>query len=246
MDRSLFIAMSGSKENMLAQAVRSNNLANASTVGFRADMADQFSMPVYGDTFPTRVYAATRTPSTDFTPSSVSFTGNDLDVAINNEGFFAVETADGIESYTRRGDLKISETGQLINGAGHTMVGVGGPIEIPLSESITIAKDGTVRVVPLGAENAAEVAVGQIKLVNPPINTLQKNTYGTFSLADNAVAEQDFTIEVQSGAVENSNVNIVSELVELISLARQHELNVKMMRSTEDNENAMARIMQIA
>lgn len=247
MDSGLYVAMSGSKENMLSQAVKANNIANANTPGFRADLSDQFSMPVYGDGLPTRVYSSSRSPATDFKPSSITTTGNDLDIAVVGDGFIAVIGPDGEESYTRRGDMMLSDDliPVLLNGAGHRIQGNGGEISIPLAEKISIGKDGTVYYTPLGAEAGTVVEAGKIKLVNPDVKELRKNEYGTFSLINGGQAEEDAGVKVQFGGIENSNVNAVSELIDLISLARQHELDVKMMRSMEDNDQAMARIMQI-
>ena len=92
MDRSLYIAMSGATQTLLAQTANANNLANTQTTGFKSDLQQFRSMPVYGDGYPTRVFAQTEKPATDFTTGPIQATGNDLDIAINGQGFFAVKT----------------------------------------------------------------------------------------------------------------------------------------------------------
>lgn len=114
MDRMLYVAMSGAKQNMLAQAVNANNLANIATPGFRADLAAARSMPLIGGSgHPTRVYSMTENPGIDFKLGAMSTTGRDLDIAVAGKGFIAVQAADGSEAYTRAGDLTTDNAGVL-------------------------------------------------------------------------------------------------------------------------------------
>ena len=152
MDRSLYLSMSAASNTLLAQTVNSHNLANASTTGFRADLSQFRSMPVFGEGHPSRVYAMEERPGVDFNPGSVNFTGNDLDVAIDNQGWIAVLDAEGNEAYTRRGDLRVNVNGLLENGAGELVMGDGGPISIPPYQKLDIGKDGTITVRPVGQD----------------------------------------------------------------------------------------------
>jgi len=144
MDRMLYVAMSGAKETLMAQATTSNNLANANTTGFLADLQQFRSMPVFGDGYPTRVYALSERPATDLTSGSIVQTGRELDVAVSGQGWIAVQSPDGGEAYTRRGDLKLDANGLLTTGNGLPVSGSGGPIAIPPAEKIDIAPDGTI------------------------------------------------------------------------------------------------------
>lgn len=243
MDRLLYVAMSGASETMQAQSIRANNLANVSTPGFKAELGQQRAIPVYGDGFPSRVFAASESPGTNFDIGGMKTTLNELDIAVHGEGFIA--TIDGgVEGYTRRGDLTISSDGFLINGAGQYILGQGGQIAIPPADSVTIAQDGTISIMPRGAEPGTSIVINQIKLVNAPRGDLYKREDGLFAQNNNAPLEADPSVRVKTGVVELSNVNAVAEMIELISLARKHELDVKMMSKAEENDQAAARLLQ--
>ena len=182
MDHVLYIAMSGAKHNALGVAASSNNLANVSTTGFRQDFEQARSMPVFGDFYPTRAYAMEERPASDFNPGTLIHTDRDLDLAIENEGWFAVQDDSGEEAYTRRGDLRVDSVGRLLNGEGKQLIGNGGPIVLPPFEKIEIAKDGTVSVVALGEEPAVVANVSQLKLVKPDLSEMEKGVDGLFHM----------------------------------------------------------------
>src|SRR5262249_50354079 len=168
MDKLLYVAMTGAKETLRAQAANNHNLANASTTGFRADLSAFQSRAVVGTGFASRVYATDATTGWDETNGANISTGRDLDLAVQGPGFIAVRANDGKEAYTRAGDLHIDPNGQLMNGSGHQIIGDGGPISIPPNQSITVAADGTISIVPLGQTPNTTASVARIKLVNPP------------------------------------------------------------------------------
>ena len=244
MDRMLYVAMSGAKETMLAQANNSNNLANANAPGFLADLQQFRSMPVFGAGFPTRAYGLSERPGIDYTRGEQIQTGRDLDVAIAGEGWFAVQARDGREAYSRRGDLKLDVNGLLTTGNGLPVIGNNGPIAIPPAEKLDIAPDGTISIVPLG-QNSSEIAViDRIKMVNPPNGRMVKGEDGLLRLRNGGTAEADGQLRLNSGAVEGSNVNIVNAMVEMIELARRYEMQVKMMQTANTMEEASTRIMR--
>src|SRR5256885_8192329 len=107
MDRMLYVAMTGAKETLKAQAVNNHNLANVSTIGFRADLAAFQSRAVDGTGFASRVYATDSSTGFDGKTGALLTTGRDLDVAINGAGWIAVQGANGKEAYTRAGDLQV-------------------------------------------------------------------------------------------------------------------------------------------
>ncbi|MEM7764359.1 MAG: flagellar basal-body rod protein FlgF [Pseudomonadota bacterium] len=245
MDRLAYIAMTGARQTEIAQTVNSNNLANASTTGFRADLHAFESLPVYGPGRPTRVNAIGETFATDFTQGATLATGRDLDVAIQGRGFFVVQTADGGEAYTRAGDFRVNSVGQLLNGRGDPVMGEGGPVAIPPSTSITIATDGTISVQPLGQSAAAIATVDRLKLVNPALDELEKSADGLFRRKDAADAQADASVLLTPGALETSNVNVAESLVSMIGLARHYEMQVKAIKTAEENADSAAALLRV-
>lgn len=247
MDRMLFLAMNGASQIMQAQAITANNLANVSTTGFKADLAQFRSMPVFGPGMPSRVYSMTERPGVDLSSGAHNQTGRELDIAIGGDGWFAVQGADGREAYTRAGDLHVSSAGLLVNGAGHPVIGSSGaPIAIPPYEKIDIGADGTVTIRPTGQQANVLAQVDRIKLVNPPTTDLVKGEDGLMHTKDGNVAPADASVRVFSGVLENSNVNAVDAMVRIIELARQYETQVKLMNAAKENEASSDRMIQMA
>lgn len=244
MDRMLYISMNAAQQTMLSQAANSNNLANVNTTGFRADFEQFRSQPVFGEGLPTRVYSMSERPATDYQQGSVQSTGRELDVSIQGDGFLAVQGKDGREGYTRAGDLQITATGQLVTGTGLAVMGEGGPIAIPPAEKIEIGSDGTISIRPIGGDANALAVLDRIKLVKPELNNVFKDSDGLMRMQDGTDAPLDAAVTVASGTLEGSNVNAVSALVNMIELQRQYEMQVKMMKSADDNGAASARLLQ--
>jgi len=243
MDRMLYIAMSGAKETFLSQATTANNLANASTTGFAADLHQFRSMPVFGEGMPTRVHAMSERPATDFKPGSINTTGRELDVAINGEGWFAVQGPNGSEGYTRRGDLKIDANGLVTTGNGLPFIGNDGQIAIPPADKITIGNDGTISIVPQGGDPEQLEVIDRIKMVKPEYQSMRKSTDGLMRLVSGEDAPADANQRLVSGALQSSNVNAVNEMVNMIELQRRFEMQVKMMKTAEEMAQGSASIM---
>jgi len=245
MDEMVFLAMTGAKQTEFAQAINSNNLANVSTTGFRADLHSFSSAPVTGPGMDSRVNAVINSHATDFTQGAISNTGRNLDVAIQGSGFFAVQGPDGEEGYTRAGDFRVNEGGLLSTGTGHLVMGDGGPVAVPPNSSLLIGSDGTVSVQPLGQGPETLVIVDRIKLVDPDIQRLQKGNDGLLHLPEGELASPDANVRVISGALEQSNINIAKTLVNMIELSRQYEMQVNVMKTAKDNADAAAMLMRI-
>lgn len=245
MDRFLYIAMTGAKETLRAQGVNNHNLANAGTSGFRADLTAFQSRAVAGSGYASRAYATNATVGWDRTQGALQATGRDLDVAINGEGWIAVQGRDGREAYTRAGDLRVDPAGILMTGAGHPVLGDGGPIAIPPHASLVIGADGTVSIVPLGQGPETTANIGRIKLVNPPFETLERGPDGLFRTRDGVDAPADAAVTLVGGALESSNVNVADALVNMIELARQFDLQVKAMKTADDTATASAQLLRM-
>lgn len=235
MDRLIYTAMTGAKHVFMQQAGTANNLANASTIGFKAQEHRFRAVPVEGEGMPTRAFVVDASVSDVFDEGPLMFTGRTLDVAVQGRGWLAVQLPDGSEAYTRAGSLDVDVQGQLQTKSGHTVAGDGGAIVIPPDNNIEIAPDGTVSIIPtFGTPNNVN-PVGRLKLVNPPENELVRGEDGLFRLRSGQPAPLDENVRVTSGALEGSNVNVTDAMVNLISLARQFEMQIKMMQTADQN-----------
>jgi flagellar basal-body rod protein FlgF len=244
MDKLLYVAMSGAKETLRAQAANSHNLANASTTGFKADLSAFQSRAVTGPGYASRVYATDQTVGWDRGSGSIQQTGNPLDLAIHGQGFFAVQDASGKEAYTRAGDLHVDPTGQLLTATGLPVLGDNGPISVPPHTSVHVGGDGTISIVPLGQPAQTVANVARVKLVNPPADTVQRGADGLFRTTDGSPAVADAATTVDSGALESSNVDLASCMVNMIELARHYDLQVKALRTAEDDAASSTKLLQ--
>jgi flagellar basal-body rod protein FlgF len=246
MDRGLYVAMTGAKQIMQAQAVNNHNIANVNTIGFRADAVSFVSQPIYGDGYPTRVNAVASDAGTDFSSGVMQSTGRELDVAVNGKGYIAVRGTDGKEAYTRAGDLQVSAAGNVTTASGLPVLTESGPLVVPPATDVTIGNDGTVSVLPLGLSPIAIAQTDRVKLVNPPPQSLQKGDDGLLRLKDGTKAPTDPTVTVTSGMLESSNVNAAQSLINMIELQRLYEFQVKSMSSTDQNEQTSEQLMSNA
>lgn len=244
MDRAAYIAMTGATQILRAQDEVSHNLANASTVGFKAEYAAFKSIPVTGDGQATRINAVATGVGLDTSQGAGEHTGRDLDVAVNGNGWIAVQAPDGSEAYTRAGHLQLDASGNLTDDRGNPVIGNGGPIALPNSAQINIGSDGTISTVPLGQGPNTVAALDRLKLVNPDVTQMSKGPDGLMHMTDGSTAQADPTVQVTSGMLEGSNVNPSSELVRMISLSRQYEMQVKAIKASEDNADASVKLLQ--
>jgi flagellar basal-body rod protein FlgF len=244
MDRLAYIAMTGARAIMERQASVANNLANASTTGFRAELNSLRAVPVFGEGDSTRAFVADSTAGADFTPGALEQTGRTLDVAVQGKGWLTVIGADGTEAYTRSGDLQVSATGQLMQANGRMILGEGGPITIPPNAEILVGRDGVISARTPGAETITPI--GKLKLVNPAERELVRGEDGLFRLPEGATAPADRNVVLASGYLERSNVNVATAMVEMIGLARQFELQTRLIQNTEQNSRAAAQLFNIS
>lgn len=246
MDKMLYIAMTGASQNTKAQQAHANNLANLSTNGFHRDLAQARSMPIFGDGQPTRVYAMSERPGTDFTSGTLIETGRDLDVAVEGDGWLAVQAPDGSEAYVRSASLKIDSLGMLRAGNDLPVLGNGGPISVPPEQKVEIGKDGTLSIRALGEGPRVMAEVDRLRLVNPDLKQMEKGQDGLIRYKGGDVLQPDASVRMSAGFQVASNVNAVQEMTAMLSLSRQFELHVKMMRTAEDDAASMARVLQLS
>lgn len=245
MDNVLWIAMAGAKENLNSLSVRSNNLANASTTGFKAEFENARAMNVFGDAYPTRAFAMDEIPGYKFEGGAMQTTNRSLDIAVQGDGFIAVNDHEGREAYTRFGNLAIGSDGVLRTSSGLDVLDEdGNQIVLPAPlEQIDISRDGYLTGKPAGADSDTVETYQRIKLVKPDLRGIEKGYDGLFRSRNGALLEEDTSVEVASGMLEASNVNPVEELTSLIRIQRQYEMQTKMMQTASENDEAQNRLL---
>jgi flagellar basal-body rod protein FlgF len=242
-DRLLFTAVSGASHSLMQQQISANNLANANTTGFRADIALSQSEAVRGLGFATRVMVQPQSSGVDASSAAAEKTGRPLDVAIQGEGYIAVQNSDGSEVYTRNGNMVQNEAGQLtING--YPVLGDNGPIVLPPNAIASFGRDGTLSITSDDGDVTATMDIDRLKLVTIPPENLAKNGQGMIVTADGSRAPLDENINVSGGYLEGSNVTAVTEMLASISLSRQFEAQIKMMKAAQDLSEAGNRLLR--
>jgi flagellar basal-body rod protein FlgF len=245
-DRLIYLAMNGAKATLDRQAATANNMANVSTVGFKAQIDAFRALPVVGEGAKTRVFTVETTAGTDFKQGPILQTGRRLDVAVDGKGWIAVQGPDLREAYTRAGDLQLNANGLLQTRSGFNVVGVSGPITAPPNSELSIGGDGTVSVIPTdGIPNVVNV-IGQIKLVNPPAQDLVRGDDGLFRLGGGGPALPDPNVALVSGALEGSNASMVEALVDMIAQARHYDTQIKLLQTAETNARSWSQVMSLS
>ena len=244
MDRLVYVAMSGAKETLRAQTTNSYNLANVSSAGFRADLSAFQSQQVQGAGLASRAYATNNTVGADMGAGTIEQTGRNLDVAVQGSGWIAVQSPEGSEAYTRAGDLRVDPNGQLTTAAGYPVLSDSGPIAVPPYASISVGNDGSISIVPLGQTPQTIAVCGRIKLVNPPVDSLERTDGGLFRARSGGDTPADATVQLVPGALESSNVNMAAAMTNMIELARNYDMQLKSMKAAEDNDASSTKLLQ--
>jgi flagellar basal-body rod protein FlgF len=239
MDRMLYIAGSGATQTLAQQASIANNMANVSTTGFRAQLNSYRAVPVVGDEMPTRSFVSSVTPGADMSAGTITSTGRNLDIAVQGDGWLAVQAPDGTEAYTRAGSLQVAADGQVMTMDRLPVVGSRGPLVVPPGSTVAISQDGNVTAIGQGDPITGISPVGKLKLVKPDNTMLTRGDDGMFRTKDGSVLDDDPTVSIQSGALEGSNVNPISVLVDMITNARGFEMQMKNVSTADtDDQNA--------
>ena len=241
----LYVSMDGARQTLMAQAANSNNLANVSTVGFQGDIAAFSPWEVQGPGHATRVHAIVEETDYDATPGRIAATGRDLDVAIVGAGWIAVQSQSGEEAYSRAGDFRIAPSGLLENGKGQLILGDGGPITVPPAAKIEISTSGILSILPAGGASQNLITVDRIKLVNPDPATMAKGSDGLMRPRDGSLLAADASVALATRSLEQSNVNAVEAMVNMIQLSRLFETQVRMMSVADENSAATSALLRM-
>ena len=244
MDRLIYTSVAAMREAMSRQAITANNLANVGTAGFRGEFASaQASMMREG--IGSRVLPGAETTVADMGAGAVTETGRDLDIALSGDALLAVQSAEGDEAYTRRGDLQLSDSGLLTTGDGTPVLGDQGPITLPPADKISIAKDGAIWIVPQGGDAANPQQVERLKLVSPAGSKIAKASDGLFRVEEGGALPSDPNARLIPGSLEGSNVNASAALVDMIDASRAWETQIKLITTAQELDQSSAELMRL-
>jgi len=239
MDKFIFTAVSGAQRTLQAQQVRANNLANADTPGFRANIELASVQALAGYGYDDVHLSRTEADAVSTRNGTVRDTGRALDVAVNGNGYLAVEWDEG-EAYTRAGAIAIDANGALSVG-GRPLLGEGGAIVLPPHTAVDIAKDGTISIMPEGG--TITQIIDRLRLVSAEGGQLAKNEAGLIVPRDGEPLAADPNVTVRGRALEGSNVSAVEEMVAVMSLNRSFEMQMKMFKASDSMNESGNRLL---
>jgi flagellar basal-body rod protein FlgF len=245
MDRLIYTALSGMRGAMARQTATANNLANANTTGFRAEMSSATALWVRGPGLETRAPVSQQVVAADMAPGSVTDTGRELDVAMQGDALLAVQADDGSEAYTRRGDLQVSATGVVTTGDGHPVLGDGGPLTLPPADSVRIANDGAIWIVPAGGDPNQPQQVDRLKLADPAGAHVQKGLDGLFRVVDGGALPSDPDARLTPHSLEGSNVNTSQTLIDMIEASRSWDMQLQLVTQAREMDTSAADLMRL-
>jgi flagellar basal-body rod protein FlgF len=245
MDRLIYTSLTAMRGSMARQTATANNLANAQTPGFRAEISAAQSLWLRGDGANTRAFANENVIAADMRSGTITHSGRDLDIALAGDAMLTVQAPDGEESYTRRGDLQISASGLLTTGDGHPVQGSAGPITLPPYDSVAINAEGRIHIVPAGGDAAQPQEIDQLRLVTPAGSEIVKGLDGLFRVKDGGILPDDPDARVITRSIESSNVNATTALVEMIEASRSWDTQLKLIGDARDLDAATTDLMQL-
>ncbi|WP_188237408.1 flagellar basal-body rod protein FlgF [Sphingopyxis sp. LK2115] len=245
MDRLIYTSLSAMRGSMARQTAIANNLANAQTPGFRADMASAQSLWLDGSGLDARAMASEEVLGADMKAGTVTATGRDLDIAMQGDALLVVQASNGEEAYTRRGDLQVSPSGLLTTGDGHPVQGGQGPVTIPPADAISIDQQGRVWIVPQGGDPENPQEVDRLRLATPAGSEIAKGLDGLFRVKGGGILPDDPEARLLTRSIEGSNVTATAALVEMIEASRSWDTQLKMIGDVRDMDSATANLMQL-
>jgi flagellar basal-body rod protein FlgF len=245
MDRLIHTALSGMRASMDSQRVIASNMANANTLGFRAEMLDQRAVTIEGQPNEARAMQRASVRDADMAAGETIATGRDLDVAVETDALIAVQAVDGTEAYTRRGDLSVSATGLLVNGEGRPVLGDNGPITVPPVGIPGIAPDGSITIADPAAPDQPPAEIGRIKLAAWEGSPISKGLDGLFRVEGGGILPTDEAATVKVGSLEQSNVKTTEVLVDMIDAQRLFAMRSKVISTAREIDESGAQLMRL-
>ncbi|QCI24976.1 flagellar basal-body rod protein FlgF [Buchnera aphidicola (Rhopalosiphum padi)] len=237
MEKAIYESMNAAITLLDKQAVISNNLANISTVGFKESfnlfIKDKNVQNLY------KTYNQNVKEYYNSYPGTLIHTQRKLDLVVKDNGWLAIKDINGQEAYTKNGHIKINQEGKLTV-QNYEVIGNHGNIKIPNNINLKILSNGIIKKIKKTKDSIIESTIGSLKLVRLPNNNLIQKENGLFYLKENNLNQyknilHDSSVRIQSEMLEASNVNPTKNMIDMISNARQFEMNMKIISMCDQN-----------
>ncbi|MGH6649519.1 MAG: flagellar basal body rod protein FlgF [Sphingopyxis sp.] len=245
MDRVIYTSLTAMRGSMARQTAIANNLANAQTPGFRADLAEAQTLWLHGSGADSRAVSSEEVVGADMRAGTITATGRDLDVAMAGDAMLVVQAPNGEEAYTRRGDLQVSPSGLLTTGDGHPVQGSQGPVTIPPADSIKVDQEGRVFIVPAGGDPENPQEVDRLRLATPTGSEIVKGLDNLFRVKGGGILPDDPEARVITRSIEGSNVTATVALVDMIEASKAWDSQLKLISDARDMDSATANLMAL-
>jgi flagellar basal-body rod protein FlgF len=245
MDRLVYTALSGMQASMTRERMIASNMANAQTTGFRAEVLQAQPVTLDGPQLDVRAMSRAEVKGAMMKEGAIAGTGRSLDVAMTGDTMLAVQSLDGGEAYTRRGDLSVSISGVVQNGDGLPVLGENGPLSVPPDAKVSIGEDGAVLVADPATPDQPPQRIDRLKLVSTSGSKLEKDLAGVFRVPGGGVLPVDENAKVVPASLEQSNVNTSEVLVDMIEAQRLFELRTKLIQTAQQLDEGSSRLMRI-
>lgn len=246
MDRLIWTAVSGMSASMARERMIANNMANAQTPGFRAEVMAATPTTLEGPSLEVRALSSAAVYGAQMDPGALVESGRALDVAVNGEALIAVQASDGSEAYTRRGDLTVSPAGVITNGDGAPVLGESGPISVPPGSDVSIGPDGAVLVRSKTDPSAPPQQVERIKLASWRGSRIEKGLDGLFRVYGGGALPQDPDAKLIAGSLEQSNVRPSEVLVQMVEAQRLFEMRTKLVATAKELDEHGASLLRMS
>ncbi len=245
MDRMIHTSLTAMRGIMARQTAIANNMANADTTGFRAEIINAKAKHLHSDLLPSRSVADERVQTANLQSGTVTATGRPLDIALSDDAMLSVQGSNGEPAYTRRGDLQLNETGLVTTGAGDPVLGEDGPLTLPPADKISVARDGGVWILPQGDTTGEMQQVDRLALVSFTGSEIVKGNDNLFRVRDGGILPADPDARLVPASLEGSNVNMTVSLIDMVEASRAWEAQVKLLSTAQDLDSSGARLMQL-
>jgi flagellar basal-body rod protein FlgF len=245
MDRLIYTAVTGMNASMAHQRMIASNMANAQTIGFRAETMQFTPMTLKGPSLEARAMSSSQVRGAMMDAGALIQTGRALDIAISGDAMLTMQAEEGSEAYTRRGDLSVSPTGLLVGAEGQPLIGQSGPVSVPLGAEVSIAPDGSVLVRDKASPDAPPQVIDRLKLASWRGTRIEKALDGLFRVFGGGVLPTDDAARVQPGALEQSNVKPAQVLVEMVEAQRLFEMRTKLIATAKEIDEGGTSLMRM-